>query len=165
MPVAAATTTRITSASICLVLRVGQVWTAGRKLDPPAVLLRRLFQRRLPLRPQPRRSPLPAPEPQKSRAVWKVSTGAEWSKRELTVEWPPDYEHKKVSLLRHVVFVEPNVAFALIVHWKQEPTFAPANVGLVRTTDNGAHWLHVNVFDGPDIGDINERHMLTLEVE
>ena len=43
-----------------------------------------------------------------------VDGGAEWSKRELTVEWPPDYQHKKVSLLRH---------------------------------------------------DINERHMLTLEVE
>jgi photosystem II stability/assembly factor-like uncharacterized protein len=88
--------------------------------------------------------------------------GAVWSKREFAVEWPSDHQHEKTNLLRQVMFVEPNIAFALIVHWKRGLNFAPAKVGLVRTTDNGAHWFHVHVFDGPDIGDVNERHMLTL---
>jgi photosystem II stability/assembly factor-like uncharacterized protein len=93
-----------------------------------------------------------------------VDGGAEWSKREFVVEWPDDHEGERVRLLRQVVFVEPNLAFALIVHWKRGLSFAPANVGLVRTTDDGARWVHVHVFDGPNVGDVNERHMLTLEV-
>ena len=92
-----------------------------------------------------------------------VDGGATWSRREFAVAWPTDHQREKVNLLRHVVFVEPNIAFALIVHWKRGLTFAPSHVGLVRTTDHGAHWLHVHVFDGPDVGDVNERHILTLE--
>lgn len=92
-----------------------------------------------------------------------VDGGAKWSKREFAVEWPSDHQHEKVNVLRHIVFVEPNIAFASIVHWKRGLSFAPSHVGLVRTTDDGAHWFHVHVFDGPDIGDVNERHMLTLE--
>lgn len=102
---------------------------------------------------------------QKDGFLESVDGGAKWSKREFTVEWPPDYQHEKVGVLRNIVFVEPNIAFALIVHWKRGLRFAPSYVGLVRTTDDGAHWVHVHVFDGPDIGDLNERHMLTLETE
>lgn len=92
-----------------------------------------------------------------------VDGGTKWSKREYAVEWPADHPHEKVKIFRHVVFVEPSIAFALIVHWKRGLTFRASHVGLVRTTDDGAHWSHVHVFDGPDIGDVNERHMLTLE--
>ena len=93
-----------------------------------------------------------------------VDGGAEWSRRDFAVEWPSGQQPENASLLRHVVFVEPNIAFALLVHWKRGLTFDPAKVGLVRTTDRGAHWTHIHVFDGPDTGDVNERHMLTLEV-
>ena len=91
--------------------------------------------------------------------------GATWSKREFAVEWPADHPHDKVNLLRHILFTEPNIAFALIVHWKRGLSFRPAHVGLVRTTDDGAHWFPVHTFDGPDVGDVNERHMLTLVAE
>ena len=43
-------------------------------------------------------------------------------------------------------------------------SFAPVHVGLLQSTDGGTHWRHVHVFDGPDLGDVNERHMLTLDV-
>ena len=92
-----------------------------------------------------------------------VDGGAKWSRRAFTIEWPADHQGEKANVLRHIVFVAPETAFALIVHWKRGLSFAPAHVGLVRTTDRGARWSHVHVFDGPDIGDVNERHMLTLE--
>jgi hypothetical protein len=91
-----------------------------------------------------------------------VDGGAVWTKREFAVDGPSDRQPEKVHVLRQVMFVEANVAFALIVHWERGLNFVPAKVGLVRTTDNGAHWFHVHMFDGPDIGDVNERHMLTL---
>jgi photosystem II stability/assembly factor-like uncharacterized protein len=93
-----------------------------------------------------------------------VDGGVEWAKREFTVEWPLGHRHESSSLLRHVVFVDPMTAFALVVHWRCGTGFAPTHVGLLNTTDAGTHWRHVHVFDGPDVGDVNERHMLTLEV-
>ncbi len=90
--------------------------------------------------------------------------GQEWAKREFAVEWPAEFQHGKVNLLRHVTFVEPDVALAMVVHWKHGTSLAAAHVGLLRTTDNGALWRHIHVFEGPDVGDVNERHMLTLQV-
>jgi hypothetical protein len=49
------------------------------------------------------------------------------------------------------MFVEPNIAFALIVHWKRGLNFVPAKVGLVHTTDNGAHWFHVTCSTVPTL--------------
>lgn len=94
-----------------------------------------------------------------------VDAGAKWAKREFAVEQPPGVQREKVNLLRHAVFVELNIALALLVHWKRGASHAPAHVGLLHTSDNGTHWRHVHVFDGPDVGDVNERHMLTLQVE
>ena len=94
-----------------------------------------------------------------------VDGGATWSRREFIVEWPPDHRLEKVGIVRHIAFVGPTTAYALIVHWERGPSFTPSHVGLVRTTDDGARWCHVHVFDGPDSGDVNERHMLTLETE
>lgn len=88
--------------------------------------------------------------------------GEHWVKRKLEVEWPPGFQHGKV--LRHVTFIEPDVALALVVHWKRRITFDPVHVGLFRTTDHESHWRQIHLFDGPDVGDVNERHMLTLQV-
>ena len=77
----------------------------------------------------------------------------------------PGYQHHRANVLRHVTFVEPETAFALIVHWRRGTSFEPYKVGLLRTTDNGIHWRHVHVFEGPYTGDVNERHMLTLQVQ
>jgi len=88
--------------------------------------------------------------------------GEHWAKRKLAVEWPSGFQHGKV--LRHVTFLELDVALALVVRWRRGITFDPANVGLFRTTDNGSQWRQLHLFDGPDVGDVNERHMLTLQV-
>ncbi|MBI3855453.1 MAG: exo-alpha-sialidase [Planctomycetes bacterium] len=101
--------------------------------------------------------------PNGSHFLESADVGATWSKREYTVEGTSGYPNE--TGLRHVTFAEPNLAYALIVQWKKGLTFAPAHVGLVRTTDQGAHWSYLQVFDGPDIGDVNERHMLTLDAE
>ena len=93
-----------------------------------------------------------------------VGGGPKWTRRKLTVAWPPGHQVKTEGMPRHVTFADPSSAFALIVHWRCGPTFAPTHVGLLHSTDGGATWRHVHVFDGPDIGDVNERHMLTLEV-
>lgn len=92
-----------------------------------------------------------------------VDAGAKWSRREFAVESPAGQRHGRGNLLRHIVFLEPSIAFALIVHWKSGLSFTPFQVELVRTVDDGAHWSSVHRFDGPDVGDVNERHMLTLE--
>jgi hypothetical protein len=94
-----------------------------------------------------------------------VDGGAQWAKRECSVEWPPGHRDESSNLLRHVVFADPMSAFALLVHWRCGTRFAPTHVGLLHTTDAGARWCHAHVFDGPDVGDVNERHMLTLEVQ
>jgi len=89
--------------------------------------------------------------------------GAEWARRELAIEWPTGHRQAG-NLLRHAVFVDPSSAYALLVHWRCGASFAPSHVGLLRTTDGGSLWRHVQVFDGPDAGDVNERHVLTLDV-
>ena len=93
-----------------------------------------------------------------------VDGGAKWARRELTVEWPRGHQPHG-NLLRQVAFVDPDRAFALVVHWRCGTSFAPTHVGLLGTTDGGSHWRHVHVFDGPDAGDVNERHMLTIDVQ
>jgi hypothetical protein len=90
--------------------------------------------------------------------------GKQWTKRAFTVEWSPEFRHIKANALRHVTFAEPDVAFSLFVHWRHGGSFAPAHVGLLRTTDHGTLWREIQVFQGPDVGDVNERHMLTLQV-
>ena len=90
--------------------------------------------------------------------------GKTWVKRKFAIEWPPEFQHREVNVLRHVTFVEADVAFALVVHWTRGTSHAPAHVGLLRTTDNGTLWRHVHVFEGPDVGDVNERHMLMLQL-
>jgi hypothetical protein len=72
----------------------------------------------------------------------------------------------RVTLLRHLTFPEPETNYALVVHWRHgrmnEP---PADVGLLVTTDGGERWNHPYVFEGPTIGDVNERHILDVQVD
>ncbi len=91
--------------------------------------------------------------------------GKSWHRREFTLQWPEAYEGRCTALLRHLLFTSPGIGFALVVHWPRQWTRdIPLDVGLVKTTDNGNHWRHRCVFNGPDIGDVNERHMLGLRV-
>jgi hypothetical protein len=88
--------------------------------------------------------------------------GDTWRKEGFEVEWPPLYQYKKVSLLRHVQFADRNLGYGLIVHWNKN-TVAKA-VGLVVTTDNGHTWKHVASLPGPNFGDANSRHALSLRL-
>lgn len=91
--------------------------------------------------------------------------GTIWAKRDFQIDWPEGYEQDRVALLREVTFTAPEVAYALVVHWAHKlPSERPPNVGLLTTTDGGKRWRHLHVFEGPNIGDINERHVLNLQV-
>ena len=94
-----------------------------------------------------------------------VDHGHSWNKSDFEVEWPDGYDAKRVALIRSLTFIEAEVGYGLIVHWPLHsvPYIASA-VGLVTTTDNGVRWKHLHVFDGPNVGDINERHVLELRV-
>ncbi len=92
--------------------------------------------------------------------------GRTWARRDSVVKWPAGYHHKKVALLRQVTFPAPNMGYALIVHWRHRSMNEPApDVGLLTTCDNGNSWRHVHLFEGPNAGDVNERHVLGLRVE
>jgi hypothetical protein len=91
--------------------------------------------------------------------------GRTWTRRPFAIEWPVEYCHRRVALLRQLTFPQPGTGYALVVHWRHgrmnEP---PADVGLLVTTDGGERWGHLHVFEGPNIGDVNERHVLDLRV-
>jgi hypothetical protein len=92
--------------------------------------------------------------------------GRKWARRVFVVEWPAGYRHRQVALLRHVTFPEPGIGYALVVHWRHGTMNEPTpDVGLLVTTDGGGQWSHLHVFEGPNIGDVNERHVLDLRVE
>jgi hypothetical protein len=89
--------------------------------------------------------------------------GHSWKKSHFQVDWPEQYNKKRVALIRCLVFTKADVGYGLIVHWPLDSIGeAPPAVGLVATTDNGLRWKHLHVFDGPNVGDINERHVLDL---
>jgi hypothetical protein len=97
--------------------------------------------------------------------VESLNGGKSWHRRGFTLEWPESYDKKRTALLRHLVFTSPGVGLALVVHWPRHWTREnQPDVGFVMTTDNGNRWHHLCVFSGPDIGDVNERHMLGLRV-
>jgi photosystem II stability/assembly factor-like uncharacterized protein len=92
--------------------------------------------------------------------------GRTWTRRVFVVEWPVDYRHERVALLRHVSFPDPGLGYALVVHWRGGfGNVPPPDVGLLSTTDDGNNWKHLHVFEGPNVGDVNERHILCLRVE
>ena len=86
--------------------------------------------------------------------------GGIWKKEIFRVEWPPSYQGKKVCLLRHVVFVDRSLGYGLLVHWSDDMDVL--GVGLVITADNGRTWKHVCTLPGPNFGDVNSRHALSL---
>jgi hypothetical protein len=94
-----------------------------------------------------------------------ADVGQTWRKRGFELAWPSGYDQSRVALLRHVCYLDARIGYALVVHWPHRRGERPPDVGLVATVDGGARWEHVHVFDGPNIGDINERHMLGLRVD
>lgn len=91
--------------------------------------------------------------------------GHNWNKSRFEVEWPDGYDQKRVALIHCLIFTEAGVGYGLIVHWPLDSTREPRPaVGLVTTTDNGMRWKHLHVFEGPNVGDINGRHVLDLRV-
>jgi hypothetical protein len=90
--------------------------------------------------------------------------GHTWKKSHFQVDWPHRYDKKRVALIRSLIFTEAEVGFGLVVHWPIGAAAERPEVGLVTTADNGLRWRHLHVFDGPNAGDINERHVLDLRV-
>lgn len=91
--------------------------------------------------------------------------GSSWRRQEFVVDWPERTDLRRVAFLRHVTFTDDGIGYALVVHWPKR--FAHGvlpDVGLVMSTDSGLHWRHKAVFQGPDMGDINESHMMALRI-
>jgi hypothetical protein len=94
-----------------------------------------------------------------------LDRGRTWKKSDFRVDWPEGYYKKRVALIRSLIFIEARVGYGLIIHWPLDSTRESSpEVGLVTTTDNGTHWKHLQVFEAPTVGDINERHVLDLHV-
>jgi hypothetical protein len=98
------------------------------------------------------------------RLATSKDNGKNWEEFSFEIVWPKEYQGKKVNLLRHIVYVSNEVAYALVVHWPKDHYGTP-NVGLLRTENGGKIWEHLQIFPGPTNADINERHVLTLTVE
>jgi hypothetical protein len=94
-----------------------------------------------------------------------IDSGTSWARRDFDMVWPENYHQSRVALLRHVTLTDLEIGYALVVHWPLEWTRnVQPKIGLVWTTDNGRRWSHLHVFDGPDVGDVNERHITSLRV-
>jgi hypothetical protein len=94
-----------------------------------------------------------------------LDRGHSWKKSIFEVKWPEGYDKKRVALIRCLTFIEAQIGYGLIVHWPLDSSREPLPaIGLVTTIDNGLRWKHLHVFDGPNVGDINERHVLDLRV-
>jgi hypothetical protein len=67
------------------------------------------------------------------------------------------------SILHETHFLSAHEGLALSVDWHEHGLFPPI-VGLARTVDGGRQWRVSRTWEGPTLGDPNERHVLTLEV-
>jgi hypothetical protein len=67
------------------------------------------------------------------------------------------------SILHETHFLSEQEGLALAVDWHVRG-LSPPIVGLARTTDGGRRWHVSRWWEGPVLGDPNERHVLTLEV-
>jgi hypothetical protein len=94
--------------------------------------------------------------------VMRSDDGGTWTQEGFDVEWPPNYGDKKVCLLRHVQFLGPGHGYGLVVHWSKSMT--ATGVGVLVTTDNGKTWKHIATLPGPNYGDVNSRHALSLSL-
>ncbi|MBN2499056.1 MAG: exo-alpha-sialidase [Deltaproteobacteria bacterium] len=99
------------------------------------------------------------------RTLVSLDGGASWNERVHKVKWPVGCPHEKVPIPRHVCFVAPGEAYALVVHWHANdvPRSAP-DVGLVRTIDDARTWKHVHVFENLDTPSVNSYGVLALKV-
>jgi len=92
--------------------------------------------------------------------------GRTWKRQKIRVQWPENYKGRKVCLLREVQFLDNLTGYALIVHWSKNNMLDNIpDVGLLKTDNAGQLWKHIAVFDGPNIGHVNSRHILSLDVQ
>ena len=86
-------------------------------------------------------------------------------RQESRLEWPdlPAGYRGGPSFPREAHFLSEHEGLALPVHWHERGLFPPV-VGLARTLDGGRLWRVSRTWEGPVLGDPNERHVLSLEV-
>jgi len=86
-------------------------------------------------------------------------------RKEARLDWPelPTGYGGGPSILHETHFLSEHEGLALSVDW-HERGFLPPIVGLAWTVDGGRQWRVSRMWEGPVLGDPNERHVLTLEV-
>ncbi len=87
------------------------------------------------------------------------------ARQEARLDWPelPAGYDGGPSIPHETHFLSEREGLALFVDWHERDLFPPI-VGLARTVDAGRQWRVSRTWQGPVIGDPNERHVLTLEV-
>ncbi len=92
--------------------------------------------------------------------------GKTWKREKISIQWPEDYKGDKVPLLRKAQFVNHSTGYALVVHWRHNSVlnYVP-DIGVLKTENAGRLWKHIAVLEGPNIGDVNGRHTLSLEIQ
>ena len=95
-------------------------------------------------------------------AILEGPTGA-IVRAEARLDWPelPAGYSGRPSIL-HEAHSE-HEGLALSVDWHERGLLPPI-VGLARTVDDGRQWRVTRTWEGPVLGDPNERHVLTVEI-
>ena len=97
---------------------------------------------------------------------WETTTSRDaWERRPFSINWESleSCFDSKLGLLRWPQFVTDADGFALVAqrHLRQS---RPPVTGLARTKDGGHHWDVISQWDGPVLGDMNERHVTALKI-
>jgi hypothetical protein len=97
-------------------------------------------------------------------AVLEAPTGA-LGRVESRLDWPgfPAGYRGAAPVFREAHFLSEHEGLGLSVAWHERGLLPPI-VGLARTQDGGRQWRVARTWEGPVLGDPNERHVLTLEV-
>lgn len=87
-------------------------------------------------------------------------------RHEARLDWrdlPAGYRCVSSSILHEAHLLSGQEGLALGVCWHENGVLPPL-VGLARTCDAGHVWRVSRTWQGPVLGDPNERHVLVLEV-
>ncbi len=94
-----------------------------------------------------------------------VDFGATWHRSRFHIDWKElDARYdSELKLIREPQFISSDLGYALVVQ-SEKRNAGPPITGLAKTRDGGRNWVVLQSWVGPKLGDMNERHVTSLEV-